>query len=202
MTRILLQVSLVFLCWMPKSVPPNSGAQLLMILRCVRPLRIFTLVPHMRKVVYELCRGFKEILLVNFVQISSYGSTTVQIDDEPFRLGINATDFADVRVCELWGTVVWWSISEMQRSNDSEAWRLRWCVHATSIRDEDEATPRRERELSVHTGAARMVSVNQFNRSNVVCSFCSFLIRDTIARFILNDSQCKRTRYVHLILKI
>lgn len=61
----LLQVSLIFLCWMPKSVPPNSGAQLLMILRCVRPLRIFTLVPHMRKVVYELCRGFKEILLVN-----------------------------------------------------------------------------------------------------------------------------------------
>lgn len=50
---------------MPKKVPPNSGAQLLMILRCLRPLRIFTLVPHMRKVVYELCRGFKEILLVH-----------------------------------------------------------------------------------------------------------------------------------------
>lgn len=50
---------------MPKNVPPNSGAQLLMITRCVRPLRIFTLVPHMRKVVYELCRGFKEILLVS-----------------------------------------------------------------------------------------------------------------------------------------
>lgn len=67
-----LQVSLVFLCWMPKSVPPNSGAQLLMILRCVRPLRIFTLVPHMRKVVYELCRGFKEILLVNIVLASDF----------------------------------------------------------------------------------------------------------------------------------
>lgn len=50
---------------MPRSVPPGSAAQMLMILRCVRPLRIFTLVPHMRKVVYELCRGFKEILLVN-----------------------------------------------------------------------------------------------------------------------------------------
>ncbi len=36
-----------------------------MILRCVRPLRIFTLVPHMRKVVDELCRGFKEIFLVS-----------------------------------------------------------------------------------------------------------------------------------------
>ncbi|KAK7862065.1 hypothetical protein R5R35_011485 [Gryllus longicercus] len=72
-------VSLVFLCWMPKNVPPNSSAQLLMILRCVRPLRIFTLVPHMRKVVYELCRGFKEILLVSILLIvlmfvfASYG---------------------------------------------------------------------------------------------------------------------------------
>ncbi|XP_063985315.1 sodium leak channel NALCN isoform X1 [Diachasmimorpha longicaudata] len=72
-------VSLVFLCWMPKNVPPNSSAQVLMILRCVRPLRIFTLVPHMRKVVYELCRGFKEILLVSILLIllmfvfASYG---------------------------------------------------------------------------------------------------------------------------------
>lgn len=58
------QVSLVFLIWMPQRVPQNSGAQVLMILRCLRPLRIFILVPHMRSVVYELCRGFKEILLV------------------------------------------------------------------------------------------------------------------------------------------
>ncbi|XP_065332108.1 sodium leak channel NALCN isoform X4 [Cloeon dipterum] len=72
-------VSLVFLSWMPRNVPPHSTAQLLMILRCLRPLRIFTLVPHMRKVVYELCRGFKEILLVSILLIvlmfvfASYG---------------------------------------------------------------------------------------------------------------------------------
>ncbi|GBO04162.1 Sodium leak channel non-selective protein [Araneus ventricosus] len=54
---------------MPQKVPPQSGAQVLMILRCVRPLRIFSLVPHMRKVVYELCRGFKEILLVSVLLI-------------------------------------------------------------------------------------------------------------------------------------
>lgn len=72
-------VSTTFLIWMPRSVPSNSKAQLLMILRCVRPLRIFTLVPHMRKVVYELCRGFKEILLVSTLLIllmfvfASYG---------------------------------------------------------------------------------------------------------------------------------
>ncbi|XP_053950819.1 sodium leak channel NALCN isoform X1 [Anastrepha ludens] len=72
-------VSTSFLCWMPQHIPTSSGAQLLMILRCVRPLRIFTLVPHMRKVVYELCRGFKEILLVSTLLIllmfifASYG---------------------------------------------------------------------------------------------------------------------------------
>lgn len=72
-------VSTTFLIWMPEKVPSNSTAQLLMILRCVRPLRIFTLVPHMRKVVYELCRGFKEILLVSTLLIllmfvfASYG---------------------------------------------------------------------------------------------------------------------------------
>ncbi|ELU07210.1 hypothetical protein CAPTEDRAFT_150573 [Capitella teleta] len=72
-------VSLVFLIWMPQRVPQNSGAQVLMILRCLRPLRIFILVPHMRSVVYELCRGFKEILLVSVLLIvlmfvfASYG---------------------------------------------------------------------------------------------------------------------------------
>ena len=72
-------VSTSFLCWMPKQIPTNSSAQLLMVLRCIRPLRIFTLVPHMRKVVYELCRGFKEILLVSTLLIllmfifASYG---------------------------------------------------------------------------------------------------------------------------------
>lgn len=62
-------VSVVFLCWMPQNVNPSSGEQMLLILRCIRPLRIFTLVPHMKKVVSELCRGFKEILLVSVLLI-------------------------------------------------------------------------------------------------------------------------------------
>ncbi|KAF2357306.1 Ion transport domain [Trinorchestia longiramus] len=72
-------VSLVFICWLPEEVPPQSGAHLLMVLRCLRPLRIFNLVPHMRKVVSELVRGFKEILLVSVLLIlllfvfASYG---------------------------------------------------------------------------------------------------------------------------------
>ncbi|XP_052783697.1 sodium leak channel NALCN-like isoform X2 [Mya arenaria] len=62
-------VSVIFLCWQPEKVPPLEGAHMLMILRCLRPLRIFILVPHMRKVVYELVRGFKEILLVSVLLI-------------------------------------------------------------------------------------------------------------------------------------
>ncbi len=61
----IFSVSLVFLYLSPEEVGVNSGAQILMLLRCLRPLRIFTLVPHMRKVIYELCKGFKEILLVS-----------------------------------------------------------------------------------------------------------------------------------------
>lgn len=61
---ILLKVSVVFLLALPKNVKANSPEQILLILRCLRPLRIYSLVPHMRKVVYELVRGFKEILLV------------------------------------------------------------------------------------------------------------------------------------------
>ncbi|KAG8586440.1 hypothetical protein GDO81_005373 [Engystomops pustulosus] len=63
-------VSLIFLCWMPYSVPAKSGTQLLMVLRCLRPLRIFKLVPQMRKVVRELFSGFKEIFLVSILLLT------------------------------------------------------------------------------------------------------------------------------------
>lgn len=62
-------ISVLFLCILPENVPPQSWQQTLYVLRCVRPLRIFSLVPHMRKVVYELCRGFKEIALVSVLLI-------------------------------------------------------------------------------------------------------------------------------------
>uniref|UniRef100_A0A4W3GNM6 Sodium leak channel NALCN n=1 Tax=Callorhinchus milii TaxID=7868 RepID=A0A4W3GNM6_CALMI len=63
-------VSLIFLCWMPHNVPAKSGAQLLMMLRSLRPLRIFKLVPQMRKVVRELFSGFKEIFLVSILLLT------------------------------------------------------------------------------------------------------------------------------------
>jgi sodium leak channel non-selective protein len=62
-------VSFIFLYLSPKEVVALSGAQIIMLLRCLRPLRIFSLVPHMRKVIYELCRGFKEILLVSILLV-------------------------------------------------------------------------------------------------------------------------------------
>ncbi|XP_057708346.1 sodium leak channel non-selective protein isoform X2 [Corythoichthys intestinalis] len=63
-------VSLIFLCWLPHDVPPESGAQLLMMLRSLRPLRIFKLVPQMRKVVREVLKGFKEIFLVSILLLT------------------------------------------------------------------------------------------------------------------------------------
>ncbi|EYC27831.1 hypothetical protein Y032_0008g206 [Ancylostoma ceylanicum] len=69
MTFFIYFTSLIYLLWMPSHVEINSWAQLLMIMRAMRPLRIYTLVPHIRRVVVELCRGFKEILLVTILLI-------------------------------------------------------------------------------------------------------------------------------------
>lgn len=72
-----------YLFWMPKHVEINSMAQLLMIFRAMRPLRIYTLVPHIRQVVVELCKGFKEIVLVTTLLVlflfifASFGVQTV-----------------------------------------------------------------------------------------------------------------------------
>ncbi|XP_071805177.1 sodium leak channel NALCN-like isoform X5 [Asterias amurensis] len=75
-------VSLVFICWLPRNIPPNSLAHIFMILRCFRPLRIFTLVPHLRKMVYEVLRGIKEMMLVSillFALMFIFASYGVQI---------------------------------------------------------------------------------------------------------------------------
>jgi len=68
---------------MPRHVEINSGQQFLMICRAMRPLRIYTLVPHIKRVVVELVKGFKEIALVTILMIvvmfifASYGVQTV-----------------------------------------------------------------------------------------------------------------------------
>lgn len=72
-------VALAYVAWQPHPIPARSGAQVLMVLRCLRPLRIVTLVPKMQKVILELVGGYKEILKVSAMQFmlmfifASYG---------------------------------------------------------------------------------------------------------------------------------
>ncbi|XP_076808944.1 sodium leak channel NALCN-like isoform X2 [Clavelina lepadiformis] len=61
-------VSLIFICNL-QSLRGHSG-QSLMVLRCLRPLRIFKLVPQIKKVVVELFRGFKEIVMVGILLVA------------------------------------------------------------------------------------------------------------------------------------
>ncbi|KAI6201288.1 Sodium leak channel non-selective protein [Aphelenchoides besseyi] len=83
MTVFIYITSFWYLAWMPKHVEINSVAQLLMIFRAMRPLRIYTLVPQIRRVVVELCKGFKEIILVTILLVllvfvfASFGVQTV-----------------------------------------------------------------------------------------------------------------------------
>uniref|UniRef100_A0A0X3PIX2 Sodium leak channel non-selective protein n=5 Tax=Schistocephalus solidus TaxID=70667 RepID=A0A0X3PIX2_SCHSO len=64
-------LSLVFVSYLMRveKLGPSSAGQLLLVLRCLRPLRIFCLVPQMRRVVYELVRGFREILMVTVLLV-------------------------------------------------------------------------------------------------------------------------------------
>ncbi|VUZ56904.1 unnamed protein product, partial [Hymenolepis diminuta] len=64
-------VSLAFVSYFMRveKLGPGSVGQLFMVLRCLRPLRIFCLVPQMRRVVYELVRGFREILMVTVLLV-------------------------------------------------------------------------------------------------------------------------------------
>ena len=62
-------VGLVHLCWHPESIKPNSFAQILLILRALRPLRIITLAPPLRNVVQIFVRGYKDILKVAILQL-------------------------------------------------------------------------------------------------------------------------------------
>jgi len=48
-----------------ETVCAGPASQSLMVLRCLRPLRIFKLVPQIRKVVIELSRGLNDIAMVS-----------------------------------------------------------------------------------------------------------------------------------------
>ena len=72
-------VSLTYVCWQPVVIPAHSAAQVLLVFRALRPLRIITLAPPLRKVVCVLFSGYKNILKVALFQVilmfvfASYG---------------------------------------------------------------------------------------------------------------------------------
>lgn len=72
-------VSLIYLCWKPEVIPAGSAAQVLLVLRALRPIRLITLAPPLRKVVVVLVSGYKDIVKVAFLQVvlmfvfASYG---------------------------------------------------------------------------------------------------------------------------------
>ena len=74
--------SLTYLVWQPKEIPPFSAAHYILVLRALRPLRIITLAPPLRKVVWVLVSGYKDIFKVAVLQgvlmfvFASYGVQT------------------------------------------------------------------------------------------------------------------------------
>jgi len=62
-------VALVHVCWHPESIKPISFAQILLVLRALRPLRIITLAPPLRNIVQIFVRGYKDILKVAILQL-------------------------------------------------------------------------------------------------------------------------------------
>jgi hypothetical protein len=101
-------VSLIFLCWLPRRIEANSLAQVLMVLRSTRPLRIFILLPDMRKIVYEVCRGFKEILLVNY-----FFFRTCILFLFWTNTGLHFVYRTYVHVCHLWYSSNRWAIGSL-----------------------------------------------------------------------------------------
>lgn len=113
------QTSLIFLVTMPKHVEINSMAQLLMICRAMRPLRIYTLVPHIRRVVVELFRGFK-------VRYATHHSNMAYSPGDPSRHNIHDSHYVHIWKLRCPGKIVakqqtyptlvcWWKVSRMQR---------------------------------------------------------------------------------------
>ena len=63
-------VSLVYIAWKPATIPPGSVAQVILGLRALRPLRLITLAPPLRKVVTVLLSGYKAIIKVAILQFA------------------------------------------------------------------------------------------------------------------------------------
>lgn len=51
-------VSVIYILWQPQQIERFSGAYFLMVLRCLRPIRIITLLPPLRKEVWKVGQYF------------------------------------------------------------------------------------------------------------------------------------------------
>ena len=63
-------VSLIYVCWRPEVIAVGSFAQVILVLRGLRPLRLITLAPPLRKVVAVLLNGYKDIIKVAILQVA------------------------------------------------------------------------------------------------------------------------------------
>ena len=95
-------VSLTYVIWKPTLLPPGSAAQVLLVLRALRPIRIITLAPPLRKVVWVLVRGYRDIIkvaLLLFALMFIFASYGVQIfsgklkrcNDNTIKTEVNCT---------------------------------------------------------------------------------------------------------------
>ncbi|OAF70964.1 CanIon [Intoshia linei] len=66
---IIYVTSFINVYWNPTSISFLSISFMLSVIRCIRPVRMILLLPPLRKVFYELSRGFKEITLVSILVV-------------------------------------------------------------------------------------------------------------------------------------
>ena len=104
-------VSLIYIAWKPEIIPAGSVAQVLLLLRALRPLRLITLAPPLRKVMTVLLSGYKAIIKVAILQFAlmfvfaSYGvqylgDKLYKCNDESIKVKQNCTGVFRMKIGE------------------------------------------------------------------------------------------------------
>ena len=104
-------VSVIYIAWQPKLIPAGSAAQFIIMLRGLRPLRLITLAPPLRKVMTVLVNGYKAIIKVAILQLAlmfvfaSYGVQYLggrlkKCNDPEVRTEINCTGEFKIKIAE------------------------------------------------------------------------------------------------------
>ena len=104
-------VSLIYIAWKPATIPAGSVAQVLLVLRALRPLRLITLAPPLRKVMTVLLSGYKAIIKVAILQFAlmfvfaSYGvqylgDKLYKCNDEKIKIKHNCTGVFRMKIAQ------------------------------------------------------------------------------------------------------